>query len=149
MATELHNPALDALAFLIGDWDIALSNASFLEEGQVASGTVEIRPIEGGRLLVVRQFAGPGEEPAATWAMGRDGSGPAFTVLYADERGVSRVYEMSVTETTWSLWRDDPDFSQRFEAAISADRRRLDGRWEKRIAGGPWEHDFEVTYSRR
>jgi hypothetical protein len=149
MATELGNPALGALAFLIGDWDMALSNASFLEEGQVASGTLEVRPVEGGRLLVLRQFAEPGADPAATWVVGRDSSGPGFTVLYADDRGVSRVYEMYLTETTWSLRRDDPEFSQRFEAAISPDRHRLEGHWQKRIAGGRWEHDFEVTYSRR
>lgn len=149
MDDEMHNPALDEVGFLVGDWDMTLSNAPFLEEGQTASGILEVRPVEAGRLLVLRQLAAPDHGAGATWVVGRDESSPSFTVLYADGRGVSRVYGMSVSETAWSLWRDDPEFSQRFDARISADHTRIEGRWEKRSAGGPWEHDFDLTYSRR
>ena len=48
----------------------------------------------------------------------------------------------------WTIWRDDPDFAQRFEATVDADRRRIEGRWERRAADGPWEHDFAVAYTR-
>jgi hypothetical protein len=55
---------------------------------------------------------------------------------------------MSLRDDEWKIWRNDPDFSQRFTARISADQRRINGRWEKRIHSGPWEHDFALTYSR-
>jgi hypothetical protein len=109
---------------------------------------MEVAPLEGGMLLALRQLGDPADPPLASWVIGRDGARGDYTVLYTDGRGVSRVYEMSLSGDTWALWRNDPDFSQRFEASISADRRSVAGRWEKRTADGPWEHDFNVLYSR-
>jgi hypothetical protein len=147
---ELDNPALADIAFLVGEWEMTISNASFLPDpDQSASGRLEVTPIESRWLLVMRQSSDSAGTPLATWVIGRDGAGPNYTVLYADGRGVSRVYEMDLVDARWRIWRDDPEFSQRFEASISVDTRSITGRWEKRIAGGAWEHDFEVSYSRR
>jgi hypothetical protein len=147
--TDLTNPALADLGFLVGPWELTLSNASFLPEpDDVVAGRVEVVPIEGGRLLAIRQVSDSPGPPLATWVIGRDDGRAHYTVLYIDDRVVSRVYEMSLTEDRWTIWRDDPDFSQRFEATISADRQMLEGRWEKRVGSGPWEHDFNLTYSR-
>jgi hypothetical protein len=80
--------------------------------------------------------------------IGRDGSSPTSTALYADDRGVSRVDEMSLTDDRWRIWRDDPELSQRFEALVSTDRTMVLGHWEKPIAGGECEHDFNVDNAR-
>ena len=145
----LTNPVLADLDFLVGDWDVALSGASFLPgPDHVVTGTVAFGPIEAGRFLVLRQGEDQGP-PAATWVIGRDGSAGDHTVLYADGRGVSRVYRMSFSDGTWRLWRDDPAFSQRFEARVASDNRTIAGRWEKRFGDGEWEHDFTLTYTRR
>lgn len=85
---------------------------------------------------------------AATWMIGRDDSGSHYTVLYSDERGVSRVYAMTLDHATWRIWRENEEFSQRFEAVVSADHDLISGHWEKRTGGGAWEHDFAVTYRR-
>ena len=149
MTAELTNPSLAELGFLIGEWDMALSSASFLPDpGQVVHGRVEISPIEDGRVLVMRQAVEPSGPPGASWLIGRDDSKAEYTVLYADGRGVSRIYEMALTNDSWRLWRTDPNFSQRFEATVSSDGTSIEGRWEKRQSGGIWEHDFNVTYSR-
>jgi len=149
MTEELNNPALKELAFLIGDWDMALSGAAFLPTTQdVVHDSVTFRPIESGALLTMHQGSNESGPPKATWVMGKDDSDDHYTVLYADERGVSRLYSMDMTPTIWRIWRDDPDFSQRFEATVSSDRRSLVGRWEKRSGGGTWSHDFDVTYTR-
>jgi hypothetical protein len=146
----LTNPALADLDVLVGDWDVEISKASFLPDPDevVDAGGVSFRPIEGGSFLVQRHAEGVGP-PAATWVIGRDGSRSLYTVLYADGRGVSRVYEMSFSGNTWKLWRDDPEFSQRFEATVSEDRNTIAGRWEKRFARADWEHDFNLRYTRR
>ena len=70
-------------------------------------------------------------------------------MLYADGRGVSRIYEMVLTKDSWQLRRNNPKFSQRFVADIAPDRTSIKGQWEKCESSGVWEHDFNVTYSRR
>jgi len=149
VTTDLNNPALAALGFFLGEWDMALSGASFLPDpDQVVHGRVEFSAVEDGRLLVMRQAIEPSDPPAATWLIGRDDSKAEYKVLYADGRGVSRIYEMTFTEDTWQMWRNDQKFSQRFEATIAPDGTSIKGRWEKRESDGAWEHDFDVEYSR-
>ena len=72
-----------------------------------------------------------------------------YCVLYSDDRGVSRVYRMSFSDGTWRMWRDTPEFSQRFGAEVSAGQAETNGSWQKSVDGGrTWEHDFTVRYSR-
>jgi hypothetical protein len=150
MGGELTNPALSELGFLIGEWDMALSGASFLPDPEhVIHGRIEVRPIEAGTLLAMRQGVESSGPPAASWVMGRDDSQAGYTVLYTDGRGVSRVYEMSLSEGRWEIWRQTPEFSQRFEATVSVDHDEIAGSWEKCSSNGAWEHDFDVVYSRR
>jgi hypothetical protein len=150
MAEAITNPALAHLDFLIGKWEMTLSEASFLPEpDQTVTGQVEVEAIENGGLIALRQFADPGGPPAATWVIGRDGSQPDYTVFYVDGRGVARVYRMSLESERWRIWRNDPEFSQRFEARIDPGRGRISGSWEKRSSAGEWEHDFTVEYRRR
>ncbi len=141
------NPALSELAFFVGDWDMALSGASFLPDPeQVIRGNFGCSWIEGGAVLVMRQ-GGP-TPPLATWIIGRDESNPHYRALYSDDRGVSRIYAMSFIDNTWRLWRDHAGFSQRFEATVSDDRNSITGRWEKSSDGQEWEHDFDLSYRR-
>lgn len=142
------NPALAPLQFLVGAWDMELSEASFLPDpGATVHGSVTFEQIEQGAALVMRM--GDAATPTATWIIGRDDSEPDYQVLYADDRGVSRVYRMSFSDGTWRMWRDTPEFSQRFDAEVSAGQAEISGSWQKSGDGGAtWEHDFRVRYSR-
>ena len=142
------NPALDELRLLAGDWDMELSEASFLPDPDVKlRGSVTVAWIEQGAALALRM--GDARAPTATWIIGRDDAEPGYHVLYADDRGVSRVYRMSLRGGTWRIWRDTPEFSQRFEAQVSTDRAEISGTWQKSADGGTtWEHDFNVRYTR-
>ena len=144
-------PGLAGLASLIGDWDMEIWAASFLPnpDDRVRAGVMHIEWTEGGALLAMRQVGDPGTPPAARWLVGRDDAEDDYHVLYSDARGVSRIYRMSFDGSEWKLWRDNADFTQRFEGALSADRDRIDARWENCTKGGDWEHDFNVTYTRR
>lgn len=119
-----------------------LSHAAFLPEGEVVKAEAAFDFVEGGRFLALRQG------DAATWLIGRDDAGERYTVLYSDARGVSRVYTMSFRSPDWAIWRDDPEFSQRFEAVVDAGGGEINGTWRKRHGGGEWEHDFDVAYRR-
>ena len=58
------------------------------------------------------------------------------------------MYETSLEEGVWRLWRDAPGFCQRFTGALSDDGCRIEGAWEKSVDGREWLHDFALTYSR-
>jgi hypothetical protein len=137
------NPALAELRFLAGTWDMELSHASFLPDPDATvRGAVTFEWMAQGAALVMRM----GE---ATWIIGRDDLEPDYHVLYADNRGVSRVYRMSFSNGTWRMWRYTPEFSQRFDAEVGADHAEIKGSWQKSFDGGTtWEHDFRVRYSR-
>jgi hypothetical protein len=143
------NPALRELEFLAGGWDMELSEASFLPDPDAKlHGPVTFEWIEQGAALVMR-MGGPGT-PTATWIIGRDDAEPGYQVLYADDRGISRVYRMSFGDGAWRMWRDTPEFSQRFDAEVSDGRSEISGSWQKSVDGGrTWEHDFRVRYTRR
>ena len=143
----MTNPALAELQFLTGAWDMELSGASFLPDPDTTvRGSVIFEWIEQGAALVMRM--GNPATPTATWIIGRDDSEPGYQVLYADGRGVSRVYQMSLEDRTWRIWRDTPEFSQRFDAEVGAGQAEISGSWRKSVGGRTWEHDFNVRYIR-
>jgi hypothetical protein len=136
------------LLFLVGAWDMELSGASFLPDPDAkVRAPVTFDWIEQGAALVMRM--GDSATPTATWIFGRDESEAGYHVLYTDDRGVSRVYRMNLDGLTWRMSRETPEFSQRFEAEISADHTQITGSWLRSSDGGAtWEHDFNVSYTR-
>lgn len=143
-------PALSELAPLVGTWRLVLWGGSFLPDPteRVDAGLVRFEWIEDGALLAMRQGGDDGAPPAARMIIGRDQDSAHYTVLYSDARGVSRVYTMSFTSRQWRMWRDNASFAQRFEASLRDDGSRITGHWAKAPDGGPWEHDFNVEYTR-
>jgi hypothetical protein len=92
----------------------------------------------------MRQGVGEGP-PAAVWIIGLDDSDADYQVLYADDRGVSRSYELSLAERDSQMLWTTPEFPQRFDAVIEYDGRTISGAWKKSSDGGAtWEHDFKV-----
>jgi hypothetical protein len=78
------------------------------------------------------------------------GSRPAgtFQQNFFDNRGVQRVYQMSLDHGSWRLWRESPGFWQRFLGTLSADGQLIAGAWEKSPDGHSWQHDFGLTYTK-
>ncbi len=86
------------------------------------------------------------EAPDGISIMGCDAANGTYYQLYSDERGVCRVYEMSIGDGQWKLWREGEPFAQRFAATISDDGNTISGRWEKALVGRMWETDFDLTF---
>jgi hypothetical protein len=58
------------------------------------------------------------------------------------------VYEMSLEDGVWKLWRNGPDFWQRFTGKLSEDGATITGTWESSADGSSWQHDFDLVYTR-
>jgi hypothetical protein len=88
------------------------------------------------------------EIPSGIAIFGTDDTTGECSMLYFDERGVSRRYEVSLRDNVWKWWRNSPEFSQRFAATISADGQTMKGQGELSRDGRTWEGDLALTYSR-
>ena len=97
-------------------------------------GTARFDWIEDGHFLVQHQMGANGP-PEARWLIGRDETSGEYGVLYADARGVSRVYRMSLEDRAWRIWRSAPGFNQRFEGRLGFDGHTIEGKWEKSADG--------------
>lgn len=145
---------LALLAPLVGDWELEAVIAGQSLKGARAS----VEWHEDGAFLIQRADADlPADTPPefvenspfpTLTIMGLDDSDGSYSVLYADGRGVRRVYEMSFDGRVWKQWRNAPGFHQRSEAILSDDGQTITGRWEKSPDGDDLELDFEYTYRR-
>ena len=150
MKSNHTNPSLSELKILIGKWEMELSNASFLpDSAAILKGDASFEWFEDGDFLIMRQGTKGNGMPWATWFIGRDDSSPDYTVLYIDDRRVSRVYEMSFAKGVWKIWRNVPKFSQRFTGEIDKDVKMINTSWEKSTDGKNWEHDFDIKYTKQ
>lgn len=89
-----------------------------------------------------------GTPTSGTTVYGCDAAHGTYVRSYYDDRGVSRIYQMSLQGAEWTLWREPPPFAQRFRATFSPDGRSIAGRWELKEDGEEWKTDFDVTYTR-
>ncbi len=86
--------------------------------------------------------------PTLSRSSGCDAANGTYFQLYSDERGVCRVYEMSIGDGEWKLWREGEPFSQRFTGDFSDDGNTITGRWEIAEDGTNYTTDFDLTYTR-
>lgn len=133
---------------LIGEWAMVGTHPAF---PSAAQGHSTFEWLRDGALLVWHfDWERPGP-PSALCVIGHDDADAAATcsMLYADERGVARIYQMRLEGDDWKMWRDSPGFSQRMTGTFSADGNTLTVRGELSRDGTHWEQDLDVTYTRK
>jgi len=140
------NPALAPLRVLVGTWNTVGTHP--LVPGTTFHGRTTFEWLEGGAFLVMRSRIDEPGIPSAIAVFGTDDATGACSMLYFDERGVSRRYEVRVEGDVWRWWRDAPELSQRFTGTIAADGRTIVGQGEMSRDGGSWEPDLRLTYTR-
>jgi hypothetical protein len=140
------NAAVKRLEKLVGKWDMKITLPTNPPMEVAAWGTFEL--LEGGAFLAYRAEADRSDFPKNRSIIGSDETLDRYTMLYYDSRGVSRIYQMSLDDEAWKLWRDDPDFPQRFIGKFGDDGNTITGAWEKSTDGLHWELDFNLTYRR-
>jgi hypothetical protein len=101
-----------------------------------------------GAHLVQRATAELPEAPDNVSIIGCDAANGTYVQLYSDDRGVCRIYEMSIGNGEWKLWREGEPFSQHFTATFSDDGNTITGRSE--IVENDTNHttDFDLIYHR-
>ena len=149
-SSERFTSPLAELAPLVGRWKMVITWSEKTHKliGGPASVEVPAAFEWAGANGFLLQITGGDGMPVARWMIGRDDTSGAFVVLYADGRGVSRIYQMSFAQGTWKIWRDASGFHQRFAGRLSADQRTIEARWEKSEDGVIWETDFDLTYAK-
>lgn len=147
--TSNRNAALERLRVFIGAWDIEISSMSFrTDPSAVERGRSSFDWLEGGAFLIQHSEIFVTDFPRSVSSIAPDDAAETYGMFYFDSRGVSRIYKMTFSGGIWTLWRDFPGFSQRFQGAFSEDNNILNARWEKSTDGSHWEHDFALTYTR-
>ena len=111
-------------------------------------GRASFEWIEGGAFLLFRSEVDDARVPSGMAVIGSDDESDRCFMLYFDERGVSRKYDVTMSDAVLLWWRDDAKFSQRMTVRLSADGRTLVAAGEMRRDGGAWEPDLELTYQR-
>ena len=136
---------LSSLDVLIGDWRLLMTNAWFLDSMDTeVEGRSNFSWLDDGFVRMTFEVGGP---PNAVGIMGMSGPTGTYTMLYHDERGVSRVYDMTFGNGLWIMIRQDPDFHQRFRATV--DVERIEAVWEaSEDEGRTWRKDFDLVYDR-
>ena len=146
------NDALRHLEPLVGEWDVTLTHAWFLDSLETEiHGTATIEWYADAFLLLRSSFpARTAAQGGSAWAMAFSRNEPrdTFLALYNDDRGVSRVFDMTFADGEWTLLREDPDFHQRIVMRIGRDHvdMRADASED---AGRTWRKDLDYIFERR
>ena len=141
----IPNPALKPLEFLIGDWRTTGSHP--LMPGKILVGRTSFAWHEGGAFLIMRSEVDDPRFPSGMAIIGSDDVAGTFAMIYFDERGVSRLIDVSVGDRTVTWRRDNPEFSQSLTIdAEGEDRLVSKGRMSEK--GGPWTDDLSQVFER-
>lgn len=141
------------MAPLVGEWSLAVVMPGEDRPGELpdvgARNTWEWLGESG--LLVQRWTVPVAEAPDGMAVIGWDEGRGTFLQHYFDDRGVVRVYEVSLADGELRLERTQPDFSplhfsQRYVGTVTSDR--IDGAWWIAHDHETWEKDFDLVYTR-
>lgn len=138
------NPALKPLTFLVGEWRTTGSHP--MVPGETLAGRTSFSWHEGGAFLVMRSEVDHPQFPDGLAIIGSDGGSGKFGMLYFDERGVSRLLDVTIGDRTVAWRHDDPEFSQLLTIAAEGDELVSKGRMSRK--GSEWEDDLSQVFTR-
>ena len=142
----IPNPALQRFSVLVGRWKTVgmhpeVPNTTF-------HGEATFEWILGGAFLSMHTEIEEPQIPSGIALFGSDDAESRYFMLYFDERGVSRKYDVSMQDDLLTWWRETSGFSQRFTLSILDGGRRMVGKGEMSKDGGTWGPDLQLTYTR-
>ena len=137
--------ALRALQPLVGDWTITARWPN--GEPWPGGGSMSVEWLPTRRLLIQRTTMDLPEAPDTVAVIGCDAANGTYTQVYSDNRDVCRIYQMSIGDNEWRLWRDGEPFAQRFIGRFSPDGRTITAQWEAAEAD-EYRIDFDLVYTR-
>jgi hypothetical protein len=142
----IPNPALQPFEVLTGEWKTTGKHPEVLDT--TFHGRTSFTWHEGGSFLIMRSEIDEPEIPSGIAIFGSDDVAKTYYMLYFDERGVSRKYDVTITNNQLTWRRDDPNFSQRSSITIEDDGNTMTSKGEMSRDGAPWEEDLSLSYVR-
>ena len=140
------NPALQPLAPLVGQWRTTGSHP--LVPGATFHGRTSFEWHENGAFILMRSEIDEAEVPSAVAIIGSDDAAGTLTMMYFDERDVSRRYTVETADGVVRWHRDEAGFAQRMVLTVAPDGTRLEAQGTMSKDGGPWEDDLQLSYER-
>lgn len=141
---QIPNPALAPLAFLIGEWRTTGTHP--MVPGRQLPGRTSFAWHQGGAFLIMQSQVDAPDFPDGVAIFGSDDKAGAFTMLWFDQRGTSRRYEVETGDNSITWRRDDPELAQ--TSTITADGDTLVGKGRMSQQRGPWTDDLSQTFER-
>ncbi len=139
------NPGLQDLEILVGEWETEGTHPAF---SSPVKGHASFQWLEYAPLLVWHFDWEPTMPPNAISVIGYDEGRKTYSVVYSDERGVARIYSMTLEGHVWKMHRDAPGFSQRMTGTFSDNGNTIQVHGELSRDGKTWGPDLNVTYTR-
>src|SRR3984885_12671213 len=102
--------ALRRLDPLVGEWAIEARPPD--GEPWPGGGRATFEWLDSGSHLLQRTTVEIPEAPDSVSVIGCDAANGAYFQLYSDERGVCRVFGMTISDTEGRLWREGVPFAQ-------------------------------------
>src|SRR5262249_33234722 len=135
------DPKLEPFNALVGSWKIEATHPMVADT--VVHGIAEFEWLEGERFLLQRSRLDHPDFPDSLIVFGPDDNG--LSMNYFDSRGVHRIYQVSLSDGIWRMWRHSPGFSQKFSARLSADGNTIEGLWKLSRDDTNWNNDLAVN----
>jgi hypothetical protein len=139
---------------LVGEWTTQATHPEM--PGTVIDGWSRFEWLVGDRFLIVHSHYDHRDFPDAISIVGEtDG----LRMHYFDERGVHRLYDVTITDDGWaaamsrgapvgSFASKDAPFSQRMTYTLEDADRSISGMGELSHDDVTWNDDLAITYSR-
>jgi hypothetical protein len=141
------DPKLELFNTLVGRWEIEATHPMF--PSTVVHGTAEFEWLEGERFLLQRSRTDHPDFPDSLIVFGAADDDDGLSMNYFDSRGVHRIYNVSLSDGVWRMWRRSPGFSQKFNGKLSADSKTIEGLWKVSRDDSTWDDDLAITFRRR
>jgi hypothetical protein len=143
VAQPTADDALARLEPLVGEWAVEAT----WPNGDQWPGTASMGWHESGRHLVLRATLDHPEAPDNTSIIGCDGAGGTYSYLYSDERGVCRIFDVTVGDGVWTFERVGEPFAQRFTWTLEDGGDTIAAHLEM-AEEGDYHPDFDMVYRR-
>jgi hypothetical protein len=130
---------------LLGTWTCEATIPGF-EKSFIS--TVQFTWIEKDMLMMMKSKGKPGGPPSGTAVLGADDVNNQLQMLYADVRGVTRIYKVTLNAKEFNWERKAPGFSQKLVGAIRNDGRTIKCEAFKAVNGGRMSHDMYWIYEK-
>lgn len=160
----MRNEDLEKVAAIfVGDWTVSLTNQRWVEDKTATtSGVAKGDWLDDGFVRFRMWFEGKGDavfgdtattaladlgQPEMQLVFGRSDARDRFVTLSHDERGVLRVFDLTLDGDAWLLQREDPDFRQRLVGRAEGIRMFVHPDISQ-DQGATWIKDFDMTFTR-